>query len=221
GVRSSRTRTAAGRIVGHTKEEKEMRTRFVAQRNVVFGLVVALALAVVGSSALAAASPGHAVYAKKKCKKKKRCKRRHPRQPVAVPQVRAIVPWPEPQEVDLHVYDASGNHSGWSPATNTVVQGIPNATHSGDRGPGGPSESFTDNIFNTIPINAIAGRSYRARQADLGGSSNPYNNREFSYIVCLYGNGPIHATFTAVGVDGANVWTNQPLNGTPGGWFVL
>jgi hypothetical protein len=183
--------------------------------------VAALALAVIGSSGPAAASTGRAVIAKKcKKKRKKRCKKHAPAQPLPGPRSRATLSWTAPQQVDLHVYDASGNHSGWSPATNTVVQGIPNATHSGDAGPGGPSESFTDNIFNTNPVNAIAGSS-RAREADLGGSSNPYHNREFSYIVCFYGNGPVLATFTAVSAYGTNVWTNQPLDANPGEWYVL
>jgi hypothetical protein len=184
--------------------------------------VAALALGVIGTSVPAAASTGHPVIAKKcKKKRKKRCKRHAPvPQAVPGPRVRAILSWTDPQQVDLHVYDANGNHSGWSPATNTVVQGIPNATHSGDAGPGGPSESFTDNIFNTSPVNAIAGSS-QVHEADVGGSSNPYNNREFSYIVCFYGNAPIHATFTAVSAYGTNVWTNQPLDGNPGEYYVL
>jgi hypothetical protein len=203
-------------------KREEIRTGLASRPWLALG-VMALALAVIGSSGPAAASTGPQAVAAKKCKKRhrKRCKKRHQPQPAQGPLVRATLAWTDPQQVDLHVYDASGNHSGWSPATNTVVQGIPNATHSDDAGPGGPSESFTDNIFNTNPVNAIAGRSYGASEADVGGSSNPYNNREFSYIVCFYGNGPIHATFTAVSAYGTNVWTNQPLDANPGEYYVL
>jgi hypothetical protein len=131
----------------------------------------------------AVSSPGHAVAAKK-CKKKKKgkkkkkkCKKR--RVVLPAPLLRATVSWTENAEIDLHAFDALGNHAGWTGGSSGgVVQGIPNAAHSGDRGPFGPSESFTDNIF-------VAGG---------------LANREFSYKVCFYGNAT--AGFTGVGQDG-------------------
>jgi hypothetical protein len=163
------------------------------------GLVVALATVSAGH-----ASAGHAVAAKKKCKKKhksaagvakkKKCKH-HPQVqqvtlPAPAPIVRATLAWTANDEVDLHAFDASGNHAGW---VNTgVVNNIPNAHHNGDIGPGGPSESFTDDIFV------------------IGGPSN----REFSYIACLYDNpdtNPYTATF--VGVTKSGTSTTLPLDG--------
>jgi uncharacterized protein YfaP (DUF2135 family) len=172
------------------------------RRLIAVGVVAALALAVIGSTTGAAAeSPDVQAVSAKKCKKKrgaassrKRCKkRRH----VQGPRLRATLSWTDPQEVDLHVYDENGNHSGWSVPASAVVQGIPNATHSGDRPAGGPSESFTDNIFSAGSF-----------------------NREFSYIICFFGNGPIHTTFTAVDAYGAAVWTNIPLDGNPGEYYI-
>ena len=173
-------------------------------------LMALVALTVSLGAGAASAGPGHAVTAKKKCKKakkgavsakKKKCKRKkQPLTPVQLPPapgpiVRATLSWSADDEVDLHAFDASGNHSGWAqtgPTTFGVVQGIPNATHNGDAGPGGPSESFTDNIF-------VAGGS---------------TNREFAYVACLY-NGPAlgsySATFTEVSSDGQTI--SVPLSG--------
>jgi hypothetical protein len=175
-----------------------------------------LALVAITASHARAGQPGHAVAAKKKCKKhkrsagvskKKKCKKvHHIVLPAPGPLVRATLAWSANDEVDLHAFDASGNHAGWAqtgPSTFGVVNNIPNAHHNGDIGPGGPSESFTDDIFV------------------VGGPSN----REFSYIACLYDSpspSPYTATFTGVTKSGAS--SSLTLNGpafytltTPGG----
>jgi hypothetical protein len=110
--------------------------------------------------------------AKKKCKKKK--KKAQPKPPAATPTVRASLTFNGAVEVDLHAYDASGLHAGWEPVppAGGVVQGIPNAAHSGDvSGPG--VERFTDNAF----VN--------------GGA-----NREFAYLICQYGTSSSSITIT-------------------------
>ena len=157
-------------------------------------LVAALGLTTVlatGGTAVSA-TPGHAITAKK-CKKKhrsaesakkKKCKKRVVL-PLPGPMVRGTLSWTANTEMDLHAFDASGNHAGWVDPTG-VVNNIPNATHNGDRGPGGPSETFTDNIFVQ------------------GGS-----NREFSYVACIYGSGD--ATFTGVTANGQA--SSVPLSG--------
>jgi hypothetical protein len=174
-----------------------------ARRWVVIALVALLGLAVtaVSSSAVASGS-GRAIEAKKKCKKKhkrsagvakQKCKKHHIVLPA--PLVRATLSWSAGSEVDLHAYDASGNHTGFvptGPTTGSVFQGIPNAHHSGDVGPGGPQETFTDDIF-------VA-----------GGPAN----REFSYIACLYdfpSATPYTATFTGVTKTGQS--SSVPLSG--------
>jgi hypothetical protein len=160
------------------------------------GLLVALTL-VVGLMAVpsAGAGGGTASIAKKKCKKKgkkassakkKKCKKKKKVVLLPAPLVRGTITWNESTEVDLHAYDAIGNHAGYvSPA---VVQGIPNATHSGDvNGVNGKSESFTDNIYLK------------------GGVAN----REFSFIGCFYGPA---TTGTFTGVTAAGVVTTLPIN---------
>jgi hypothetical protein len=115
--------------------------------------------------------------AKKKCKKgfkkvkvkgKVKCKKK---KPVVVvlpgPLVRGTINWNAAEEVDLHAYDSSGNHSGWiGPGPTDIAQGIPNATHSPDANgvTTGKTESFTDNIFLQ------------------GGTTN----REFTFAACFY-----------------------------------
>ena len=93
-------------------------------------------------------------------------------------------------------FDASGNHAGWdygvNPPDGALVNHIPNATHNGDVGPGGTSETFTDNIFAQ------------------GGS-----NREFSYVACIYGSAD--ATFTGVTANGQA--SSVPLSG-PGDYTL-
>ena len=149
-----------------------------------------------------------AVAAKKKCKKgkksavtakKKKCKRaQQVVLPAPAPLVRATLSWSAFNEVDLHAYDASGNHAGWSQpnSSGTLVQNIPNAHHSGDSGgPGGGTESFTDDIYV------------------LGGPSN----REFSYIACLYEfSSGANYTATFTGVSKGGTATTVQLQGTPG-----
>jgi hypothetical protein len=184
---------------------KTAATGLPARRWVLFALVALLGLTIAaGGTGAVASGPGHAISAKKKkCKKakkgavsakKKKCKKKLTQVPLPSPGplVRGTLSWsPGLVEVDLHAFDASGNHAGWDFNVDGVVNGIPNATHSGDVGAGGPSESFTDNIFV------------------MGGSTN----REFSYVACIYGNSPTKtATFTGVAANGQS--SSVPLTGS-------
>jgi hypothetical protein len=169
-------------------KREEMRTGR-ALRRLIAAAVSVLAVAVIGSPGVAAASSGSKAVSAKKCAKHKRCQARGP---IQAPRERAVLLGMDPQDVDLHVYDANGNHSGWSAAAGGVVQGIPNASHSGDRDAAG-FESFTDIAFNV-----------------------GLSNREFSYVICFHGNGPTHAYLTVVDASGATLSTLAPLEGNPG-----
>jgi hypothetical protein len=174
------------------------------------GLValLGLTLALVTVSA-GHAKAGHAVAAKKKCKKKhrsassakkKKCKKKVHRVvlPAPGPVVRASLTWSASDEVDLHAFDPSGNHAGWDFGVNGVVNNIPSAHHNGDIGPAGGTESFTDDIYV------------------VGGPSN----REFTYVACLTNfpsPDPYSATFSAVSKDGST--DSRSLSG-PGIWVV-
>jgi hypothetical protein len=174
-----------------------------ARRCVPIALVALLGLAVMaGGSSVASGQSSHAIVAKKKCKKKhkrsassakKKCKPKvHPVVlPAPAPLVRATLSWSANDEVDLHAFDANGNHAGWF--NSGVVNNIPNAQHNGDVGPPGGTESFTDNIFV------------------LGGPSN----REFSYIACLYNDNPGDYTATFTGVTKSGASSSVTLDGTP------
>jgi hypothetical protein len=112
--------------------------------------VVALLVATVGGSA--SASGGTAVLAKKKCKKhkkhadsaKKKCKK-HKQQPQP-PLVRATLSWAPNDEdpsaddadLDLFVFDASGNRAG------NGSDAIPQSTLSPDLAGRSGAETFTD-----------------------------------------------------------------------------
>lgn len=175
-----------------------------------FGLLGVALIAVVGltvtlGAGAASAGPGHAVTAKKKCKKakkravsakKKKCKVHHVVLPAPAPLVRATVSWPS-DDLDLHAFDSSGAHSGFvGTGLGGIEQGIPNSSHSADSQEGG-SESFTDNIFV------------------LGGPAN----REFSYVVCFYTTATTTATFTGVTRTGQT--TSLPLTGANGDAFAV
>ena len=115
-------------------------------------VIGALSIAVTAGSA-AGPSGGHAVAAKKKCKKKKskssaesakkkKCKKKKKVAPV----VRATLNWSnggsDDVDMDLFVFDASGQRAGNGSDT------IPSSTISPDlTGPAG-SETFTDLAFN-------------------------------------------------------------------------
>jgi hypothetical protein len=178
------------------------------------GLValLGLTLALVTVSA-GQAKPGHVVVAKKKrCKKKKKhhsassakkkgkCKKvHHVVLPAPAPMTRATLSWSADDEVDLHALDASGNQAGWDFGVDGLVNNIPNARHTGDAGPGGPSETFIDDIFV------------------VGGPSN----REFSYVACLVGlpnPDPYTAAFTLVTKDGTSA--SRTLDG-PAIWVLM
>jgi hypothetical protein len=180
-----------------------MAKRLPGRRWVLLALVALLGLTIVaGTASVGASASSHAVVAKKKCKKKhkhsarfaKKCKNvHHIVLPAPGPLVRATLSWSANDEVDLHAFDAGGNHAGWDFGVGSVVNNIPSAHHNGDVGAGGPSESFTDDIF-------VA-----------GGPSN----REFSFVACLYDDNPgdYSATFKGVSKDGTP--TTLALEGTP------
>jgi hypothetical protein len=166
-------------------------------------LGVTLALVTITASHARTGQPGHAVVAKKKCKKgkksataakkKKKCKKVH-HLPLPAPLVRATLSWTASDEVDLHAFDASGNHAGWDFGVDGVVNNIPNGRHSGDSGgASGGTETFTDDIFV------------------VGGPAN----REFSYIACLYDSAPTGNDYTAsfTGVSKGGAPTNLALDG--------
>jgi hypothetical protein len=178
-------------------------------------LIALLGLAVtVATTSSSGASSGHAVAAKKKCKKKKgkksataakkkKCKRKkqqqpqQPQQPQSPPSspsavVRASLSWTSDNDVDLHVFDSSGNDAGYG-SGGEIENTIPNSSFSGDVQTAG-SESFTDNIFV------------------VGGSTN----REFGYVACLWdveSDSDYSVTFSAVSKDGSTV--TRTLQGTP------
>jgi hypothetical protein len=158
-----------------------------ARRWSVLALVALLGLAVTfaTTSASSGASSGHAVAAKKKCKKKhkrsaaaakkKKCKKKKTVAPPAAPLTRsagtiASITWDTPDEVDLHVFDASGNHDFYSLEEST----IPDAMDIDQEPPdGGGPETFID-------------------------QQSP-STRTFTYYVCLYSydnemqtSGPVH-----------------------------
>jgi hypothetical protein len=171
------------------------------------GLTLAVVTVSAGHASGRDAGDAHAVIAKKRCKKKhkrsagtakkKKCKKvKHVVLPAPGPLTRATLAWTANDEVDLHAFDSNGNHAGWVDVG--VVNNIPNAHHNGDVGPGGPQESFTDDIFV------------------VGGPSN----REFAYVACLYdgpASGSYSATFTVVARDGSSA--SRALDG-PGVWTV-
>jgi hypothetical protein len=125
-------------------------------------LIALVALTVSLGAGAASAGPGHAVAAKKKkCKKKgkksaaaakkKKCKKKKhaipvtptppstPTGPSTGETVRASVTWEGDAEVDLHVYDALGNHDYYNDEDST----IPQAEDEDQSTDGGP-ETFTD-----------------------------------------------------------------------------
>jgi hypothetical protein len=189
-------------------EEETMRSRsFVPARRWITATAIAALAAIVGPTVPAGAA-GHAASAKQ-CKKKggvsagRRC-RKQPKllartAPGARPQIRAILSWTGPVQLDLHAFDAAGNQSGLTTGGHDVTDGIPNTTHSGDVGPGGASETFTDDSFSSDP-GAV--------------------NREFSYIVCVYGDEG-QAYFTGINRERQFAWANVPLDVNGGESFVL
>ncbi len=128
-------------------------------------LFAVLALVVSIDMSQAGASPS-ADAAKKKCKKKgkkKKCKKKvggaaptappfviTPPKPPAPPppptDLRADLFWPDGNvDMDLHVWDQVGNHTGYADPPGGVFNGIPGTVHSGDveLGEDG-SEAFLD-----------------------------------------------------------------------------
>jgi uncharacterized protein YfaP (DUF2135 family) len=120
-------------------------------------LIALLGLAIAAGGVGASASGSdHAVAAKKKCKKKKKrsatsakkkkCKKKKtvtppvtpPTQPSG-PTTRASITWDSSDEVDLHVFDESGNHDFYNQDEST----IPDAVDHDQDIDGGP-ETFVD-----------------------------------------------------------------------------
>jgi hypothetical protein len=133
-----------------------------AQRWVLIAFIALLGLAITaGASNAGASGHGQAVAAKKSCKKhkrsagaakKKKCKRKKgtatppsvtppastPTVPTG-PTTRASITWDTSDEVDLHVFDASGNHDYYNSTNST----IPDAVDHDQSVDGGP-ETFVD-----------------------------------------------------------------------------
>jgi hypothetical protein len=171
-------------------------------------LIAALAVGLTAGAAASAAGPPTAVGAKKKCKKKKKahsakkkkCKKQSGSTPAPAPStsgpvVRATLTWgggdgPSTQDMDLHVYDASGNEAG-DAGNGTRSDAIPSTTLSPDSKGTSGSETFTDNVQ---PL------------------------RAFSFAVCNLGAGPIYHTpftITYVTADGVTHTDSQnPTGGT-------
>jgi hypothetical protein len=133
----------------------------LSRRWSVLALAAVLGLAVTFAATSASnASSGDAVAAKKKCKKKhksaasakkKKCKKKKavvppvttptpPSNPTpSVPTTRASVTWDSDSEVDLHVYDALGNHAFYD------GNDIPDSEENDQSTDGGP-ETFIDHL---------------------------------------------------------------------------
>lgn len=168
-------------------------------------LPILVLAACVAMTPVASAEGGTASVAKKKkCKKgfklkKGKCKKKKAA-PVPVPLpppgpvVRMSLSWTQDSDVDLHAYDAAGNHSGWDPTG--IRQGIPDSLHGGDSVGAGGSESFTDNVFVR------------------GGLAN----REFAYVVCFYG-AATSVSYTAVNTAGIS--QSGTIAGVAGDAFTL
>jgi uncharacterized protein YfaP (DUF2135 family) len=124
-------------------------------------IVAALALSVVIAGTSASASGGTAVVAKKKCKKhkkqadsaKKKCKKKKKKVTPPAPVVRATLTWsnadnPGSTDLDLYVFDASGNRAGNGSDT------IPSSSLSSDVTGGSGTETFTD--LAPVPARALS-----------------------------------------------------------------
>jgi hypothetical protein len=149
------------------------------------GLVIlAILAATIGSTASATASAsGNVAAAKKKCKKahraKKKCKKRKRRADVpTTPVRRAALTWSNfgtsGVDVDLHVFDSSGNQAG------NGSNAIPLSSISGDVSGAAGSETFTDDLFT------------------------PQAARDLSFGVCYLADfpGAMNFTITYVTADG-------------------
>jgi hypothetical protein len=162
---------------------------------VVFGLVFGLA-----PVASASHNSAHATASKTEKKKRRKCKgnwvfkkgkcRRvkapHYPPPDSSPRdiVRATVSWRGNANVDLIVEDLDHRQAGYSSAAGGVVNEIPDATHQGDVGPGGGTETFIDHIWHPLYPNFVA-------------------NRGFVFEVCARDvMEPVTATLTFVGMIG-------------------
>ena len=126
----------------------------LARRWSILALVALLGLAVTFATTSASSATGHAVAAKKKCKKKgkksataakkKKCKKKHAVVPPAAPLTRsagtiASITWDTADQVDMHVFDASGNEDYYNEDLST----IPDAVEHDQDAPGSP-ETFED-----------------------------------------------------------------------------
>jgi hypothetical protein len=158
-----------------------------ARRWSILAVVALLGLAVTfATTSASSATSGHALTAKKHCKKKKgkksataakkkKCKKKQTVAPPAAPLTRsagtiASITWDTPDEVDLHVFDASGNHDFYSTEDSTIPEAIDIDQEPPD---GGGPEIFVD-------------------------QQSP-STRTFTYYVCLYEydndmqtSGPVH-----------------------------
>jgi hypothetical protein len=143
------------------------RTRLQAGTAIALSALLAMALclgaagAALGSSADAPAEAAKKKACKKKkgkkgtasAKKKKGCKKKKKKQATG-PTVRASMTWDTLDDIDLHVFDASGNHSG--ARVTGPSDSIPGTTHSYEVSSPGP-ETFTDSVSpSTRPLTIYA-----------------------------------------------------------------
>jgi hypothetical protein len=173
-----------------------------ARRWSLLALVALLGLALTfATTSATSASAGHAVAAKKKCKKKhksaaeakkKKCKKKKavtvppatlpstPSTPSGPTEVtRASVTWDSTDQVDLHVFDALGNHDFYNGDDSTIPEA---GVIDQDLGTGGP-ETFVD---LQVP-----------------------STRAFTFYVCLFeyldgGFGDVHVTSDITDPDGGH-----------------
>jgi hypothetical protein len=178
------------------------------------GLTLATLVVFVGAfpSATAIGSPPKAGIAKKKCKKHKKHSRKHrrkkckpsltktPAPPSPSTVVRATLTWPQVgYDLDLHSYDAFGNHSGHVLRIN-YENGIPDASYRPDGQQSGPTltETLTDRAFYT---------------------TDAARNRAFGYLVCFYGH--VDGTLTLIDRSGAPHTIMLPDTGSGSAWVTL
>ncbi len=144
-------------------------------RALVAGMLLMTGILAIGCTAgieTAAASGETAATAKKRCKKGskrvgRKCKKKPP-QPILLPapvlKTRASLVWNNPIDVDLHVWDTNGLHSGYGTATdangNPIFDNqITNALRNGDAKAGPGPETFTDASFIDSP-QALTNRQF-------------------------------------------------------------
>jgi hypothetical protein len=140
-------------------------------------MTLTLSLAV-GFAGVASAADlaSHAAVAKAKKRGKKKCKanwvfkkgkcrrqkgpRRAPFDNSPRDIVRATATWQGNANLDLIVEDQDGHRAGYSPSAGGVVNEIPDATHLGDVGLGGGTETFIDHAWHPLYPDFVPNRGF-------------------------------------------------------------